>query len=146
MKKTSASSGAAKPAADHDGNPVTNRILLHLAREDCNQILSRLEFVRFKRHLVLYEPGETIKSACFVNAGLMSILAVQPDGKSVEAGLTGREGFAGLPLLMGYTASPIRLIAQADGSAFRCDAATLRQLLQEFPELEVQFVDLLIDW
>jgi CRP-like cAMP-binding protein len=124
--------------ADCDGNSLTNKILLHLARKDCNQILSRLEFVRLKLHQVLHEPGETIKSGYFVNAGMISILAIQPDGKSVEVGLIGREGFVGLPLLLGYHSSPTRAVTQGDGSAFRCDAVTLRQLLHEFPELETQ--------
>jgi hypothetical protein len=34
--------------------------------------------------------------------GMMSVLAVQPDGRSVEVGLIGREGFVGLPLVVGY--------------------------------------------
>jgi len=95
-----------------------------------------LEFVRLKLHHVLHEAGETIKSGYFVNAGLMSILAVQPDGKMVEVGLIGREGFVGLPLLVGYNNNgPTRVMTQADGSAYRCDAETLMQLIQQFPEM-----------
>jgi len=66
------------------------------------------------------------------------VLAVQPDGKSVEIGLIGSEGFAGLPLLVGYSSSPTRLITQGDGTAYRCDAETLRQLVTQFPRLEQQ--------
>jgi CRP-like cAMP-binding protein len=95
-----------------------------------------LEFVRLKLHQVLHEAGETIKSGYFVNSGLMSILAVQPDGKTVEVGLIGREGFAGLPLLVGYRDSPTRVMTQADGTAYRCDAETLKQLTRQYPELE----------
>jgi CRP-like cAMP-binding protein len=53
-----------------------------------------LELVRLKIHQLIHEAGETIKSGYFVNTGLMSVLAVQPDGKSVEVGLIGNEGFA----------------------------------------------------
>jgi CRP-like cAMP-binding protein len=69
---------------------------------------------------------------------MISILAVQPDGKSVEVGLIGNEGFVGLPLLVGYRSSPTRLITQGDGSAYRCDAEVLRQLVRQCPELEQQ--------
>jgi CRP-like cAMP-binding protein len=69
---------------------------------------------------------------------LMSILAVQPDGKTVEVGLIGKEGFAGLPLLVGYNHSPTRVMTQADGTAYRCDAETLKQLMRQSPELERQ--------
>lgn len=125
-----------KPQIDVDGNSVSNNILLGLPREQCSQIVSRLEFVRLNLHQILHEAGETIKSGYFINAGLMSILAVQPDGKMVEVGLIGKEGFVGLPLLVGYTNSPTRIMVQGDGGAYRCDAETLKQLLQQFPELE----------
>ena len=123
---------------DLDGNPIGNKILLGLSDEDRSQVVSRLEFVRLNLHQVLHEAGETIKSGYFIIAGWMSILAVQPDGKTVEVGLIGREGFVGLPLLVGYTNSPTRIMVQGDGAAFRCDAETLKQLLGRFPELERQ--------
>ena len=44
----------------------------------------------------------------------------------------------GLPLLVGYHSSPTRLITQGDGTAYRCDADTLRQLVQQCPGLEKQ--------
>lgn len=125
-----------KPPTDGDGNSVSNKILLGFSLKERSQVLPRLEFVRLKLHQVLHEAGETIKSGYFVNSGLMSILAVQPDGKTVEVGLIGREGFAGLPLLVGYRDSPTRVMTQGDGTAYRCDAETLKQLIRQYPELE----------
>ena len=52
---------------------------------------------------MLHEPGDTLKSAYFCNSGLVSILSVFPDGKSVEVGLVGKEGFIGLPLVVGLS-------------------------------------------
>jgi len=125
-----------KRRADGDGNVVRNKILLNLSREEFDLVFSKLELVRLKLHQIIYEAGETIKSVYFLNDGLISVLAVQPDGKSVEIGLIGSEGFAGLPLLVGYTSSPTRLITQGDGTAYRCNAETLRQLIQQLPRLE----------
>jgi|SRR5208283_864190 len=142
-KKTSNSVQPSKAASekrrvDSDGNVVNNKILLNLSREEFDPVLSKLELVRLKLHQIIYEAGETIKSGYFVNDGVISVLAVQPDGKSVEIGLIGSEGFAGLPLLVGYSSSPTRLITQGDGTAYRCDAETLRQLVTQFPRLEQQ--------
>ncbi len=134
-EKTARSVPTVKSPTDSDGNSVANTILLSLSSDECRQILPKLEFVRLKLHQVLHEAGETIKSGYFVNSGLMSILAVQPDGKTVEVGLIGREGFAGLPLLVGYTNGPTRVMTQADGTAYRCDAETLKQFIKQFPEL-----------
>jgi CRP-like cAMP-binding protein len=138
VKRNSISLRAAKPPADGDGNPVHSKILLSIPPREFSEVIPRLELVRLKLHQVLHEAGETIKSGYFVNEGMISILAVQPDGKSVEVGLIGNEGFAGLPLLVGYRSSPTRLITQGDGSAYRCDAETLRMLVQQCPELDQQ--------
>jgi CRP-like cAMP-binding protein len=136
MAKKTSPTRVAGPLVDGDGNTVANNILLGLSPDQSSQVLPRLEFVRLKLHQVLHEAGETIKSGYFVNSGLMSILAVQPDGKTVEVGLIGKEGFAGLPLLVGYTNSPTRVMVQGDGSAYRCDAETLKQLMRQFPLME----------
>jgi len=129
---------AAKPPTDGDGNTIHSNILLNLPPQESKQLFPKLELVRLKLHQVLYEAGETIKSGYFINEGMISVLAVQPDGKSVEVGLIGNEGFVGLPLLVGYRSSPTRLITQGDGSAYRCDAETLRQLVRQCPELGQQ--------
>jgi CRP-like cAMP-binding protein len=135
-KKSPVRIPSAKHPTDGDGNAVHNEILLSLSQEECKQLLSHLELVRLKLHQVIYEAGETIKSGYFVNTGLMSILAVQPDGKSVEVGLIGKEGFTGLPLLVGYRSSPTRVVTQGDGTAYRCDAQRLKQIMAQCPELE----------
>jgi len=122
--------------SDGDGNSVRNKILLSLSRQDLDRVLPKLEFVRLKLHQVLHEAGETIKSGYFVNDGMISVLAVHADGKSVEVGLIGSEGFAGMPLAVGFRTSPTRLITQGDGSAYRCDAETLHQLMRQAPALE----------
>jgi CRP-like cAMP-binding protein len=138
MKKKSGSLRAAKALTDHDGEIVHSKILLGIPREEFNRAIPKLELVRLKLHQILDEAGETIKSGYFVNEGMISILAVQPDGKSVEVGLIGNEGFAGLPLLVGYRSSPTRMITQGDGSAYRCDADVLKQLVRQCPQLSQQ--------
>ncbi len=127
-----------KAHSDGDGKAITNKILLSLSSKECKEVVSKLEFVRLQLHQVIHEAGETVKSGYFVNTGLMSVLAVQPDGKSVEVGLIGREGFVGLPLLVGYRTSPTRVVVQGDGTAYRCGDETLALLLKQCPELERQ--------
>jgi CRP-like cAMP-binding protein len=138
MAKAAVRVSATRSPSDGDGKAIGSKILLSLSRKECKHVLAELELVRLKLHQVIYEAGETIKSGYFVNEGMMSVLAVQPDGKSVEVGLIGKEGFAGLPLLVGYRTSPTRVVIQADGSGYRCDGQTLKRLLQECPELERQ--------
>ncbi len=127
-----------KAHSDGDGKAITNKILLSLSSRECNEVMSKLEFVRLQLHQVIHEAGERVKSGYFVNTGLMSVLAVQPDGKSVEVGLVGKEGFVGLPLLVGYRTSPTRAVVQGDGTAYRCDGEALRLLMKQCPELGQQ--------
>jgi len=124
------------PIADADGNPIHNEILLGLPPRERELLFSKLEFVRLKRHHVLHEPGDTLRSAYFPNTGLVSILTVFPDGKSVEVGLVGKEGFICLPLVVGFRTAPTRAIAQIEGSAFRVGSETLRGVLRQSPKLE----------
>jgi CRP-like cAMP-binding protein len=131
-----ARSSTAPPISDGDGNSVHNEILLALPPRERDLVFPKLEFVRLKTHHVLHEPGDTLKSAYFCNTGLVSILSVFPDGKSVEVGLVGKEGFIGLPLVVGFRTAPTRAVSQIGGTAFRVDSETLTGLLSKCPSLE----------
>lgn len=126
---------SSKQRSDGDGNHIHNEILLRLPRKECQMLFSKLEFVRLKIHHVLHEPGDTLKSAYFCNTGLISILSVFPDGKSVEVGLVGKEGFIGLPLVAGFRTAPTRAMAQLEATAFRVDGEALIVALRQCPEL-----------
>jgi CRP-like cAMP-binding protein len=123
---------------DGDGKEMGNLILLALPPQECAQLFPSLEFVRLNLHHVMHEAGEVIKSAYFLNNGLGSVLTVLPDGKSVEVGLIGREGFVGLPIVFGFRTTPLRVVVQADATAYRVDVPTLRKILPECPNLEKQ--------
>jgi CRP-like cAMP-binding protein len=128
---------SSKPhSSDGDGNHIHNHILLGLPSKESEMLYPKLEFVRLRVHHVLHEPGARLKSAYFCNSGLVSILSVFDDGKSVEVGLVGKEGFVGLPLVAGFRSAPTRAIAQIDGTAFRVDAETLMAILRRCPKLE----------
>lgn len=134
--------GNSRPSAsskrDGDGNHVANEILLSLPRVESDLVLPKLEFVRMKLHQLLHEAGETLKSAYFCNSGMFSVLNVMPDGKSVEVGLIGKEGFSGTPLVAGFLTSHTRTVVQAEATAFRMDADALRAALPKCPKLERQ--------
>lgn len=123
---------------DGDGNQVHNEILLALPHAEREAVLPKLEFVRLKLHQVLHEAGDTLKSAYFCNSGMFSVLNVMPDGKSVEVGLIGKEGFSGSPLVAGFRTSHTRTVVQAEAGAFRIDADALRALLLKSPVLSHQ--------
>src|ERR1700685_48531 len=124
------------PSSDGDGNHIHNELLLCLPLKESELLFPKLEFMRLKTHHVLHEPGDTLKSAYFCNTGLISILSVFPDGKSVEVGLVGKEGFIGTPLVAGFRTASTRAIAQIEATAFRVPADTLTAALRQSPILE----------
>jgi len=131
FKKTFAS-----PAGNGaNGREVHNKILLALPEQERTALFSKLEFVSLPTSTVLNEVGEPIKFAFFLNEGLASILSITSDGKSVEVGLSGREGFVGIPLTAGFNSSPTRVIMQVTGSGFRLAAKDLTAALRECPKL-----------
>lgn len=121
---------------DGNGKQIGNLILRNLPRQELTKVLDSLEFVRLQLHQVMHEAGEITMSGYFLNDGMGSVLTVQPDGGTVEVGLIGKEGFVGLPVIFGFKTNPLRVITQADGTAYRIEVSTLRRLLPECPELE----------
>jgi len=121
-----------------DGNQMHNEILLGLPREECDVLFPYLEYVQMRTHDALHEAGQPIAHGYFVNDGLASVLNVMTDGKSVEVGLAGKEGFIGLPLIVGLSTSPSRVVMQVAGSAFRIRASDFVQALRRCPQLERQ--------
>jgi len=91
-----------------DGQHMHNEILLGLPRAESVVLFPYLEYVPMPTHHVLHEAGQTITHGHFINSGLASVLNLMKDGKSVEVGLAGKEGFIGLPLIVGLSTSPTR--------------------------------------
>ena len=121
---------------DGDGHQIHNQILAALPEQEQTLLFPKLEFVRLVVHQILHETGDTLKSAYFCDSGMISILTVFPDGKSVEVGLVGKEGFVGVPLVAGFRTASTRAIAQIDATAFRLDSEILLGLLPQCPVLE----------
>jgi CRP-like cAMP-binding protein len=120
---------------DGNGNALRNRILLAIPRSERDLLFSKLALVKWKLHDLLQEPGGPIEFTYFPNTGMASILNVMADGKSVEVGLAGKEGFVGVPLIAGFRTSPNQIVCQAEGTAFRVDPEALREILRQCPQL-----------
>jgi CRP-like cAMP-binding protein len=117
---------------------ITNEILLDIPRKELEILTPKLEFLRLGLRHILHEPGDTPKSAYFVNSGLVSILNVFPDGKSVEVGLMGKEGFVGLPLVVGFRTATTRAVVQIESTVLRIDGEALAGILRQCPALELR--------
>jgi CRP-like cAMP-binding protein len=113
----------------------SNGILRRLPRKEFKAIFPKLELVPLPLHSVLNEAAKPIVFCYFMRSGLASILTVLTNGKIVEVGLTGAEGFVGLPLVAGLKSSASRVIVQIAGSAFRIRAKDMIIALADCPAL-----------
>lgn len=86
---------------------------------------------------MLHEPTQKLEFAYFRNCGLISLLVATEDGKTVEAGMVGNEGVAGIPAAVGLTISPLRHVVQIPGSGFRIKASALQSRLKSTPQLQM---------
>jgi CRP-like cAMP-binding protein len=115
---------------------LQNEILKALPERDRSALLAKLEFVDLPIQTILNEAEQPIKFGYFVNAGLASVLSVLSDGKRVEVGLAGKEGFVGIPLLVGFSSSPTRVVMQIAGTGFKIRSSDLIDMIRKLPQLE----------
>ncbi|HEY6337073.1 MAG TPA: Crp/Fnr family transcriptional regulator [Candidatus Sulfotelmatobacter sp.] len=113
-----------------------NHILQALPAKEYARLLPQLQPVPLVQNQVLFDVGAPIAGGYFVNTGLVSCLTVMRNGDSVEVGLLGYEGFAGLPILLNIANSSVRITVQITGDAMRINADALHNLLPQLPMLE----------
>jgi CRP-like cAMP-binding protein len=118
------------------GNRVSNKILLSISDNEYALIRPHLEFLSMPHHLSLYEPGQPLEFVHFPNSGMVSLVIATQDGKTVEVGEVGREGFAGAQAAVGMNRSQVREIVQIAGDGFRMKIGALPTVLQSAPELQ----------
>jgi CRP-like cAMP-binding protein len=119
-----------------EGKPIGNHILLSLPESEYQGLRRSLSFVHMAHHASLHEPGERIEFAYFPNRGLVSLVVVMKEGKTVEVGVIGNEGLVGTPAAVGLNRSPHRAVVQIPGDAFRIRIDALRNILPSTAQLQ----------
>lgn len=133
MKKKRASQPA--PRSNLAGKAIRNEILLAMMPREFNLVRPHLQFVDLEQHRILYEPHRKLKFMYFPNRGLISLVVVLKTGRTVEAGIVGREGASGTALSAGVSSSALREIVQISGEAFRIKSEVFQKLLPVIPNM-----------
>lgn len=105
---------------------TVNRLLATLPKKEYERLLPGLKRIPLNFGEVLYEPGDTIKHVYFPNDSIVSLLSAMPERSTLEVGMVGNDGFAGLPIFMGVNVSQTRALVQGAGSAMRMTSAAVR--------------------
>ncbi len=120
-----------------EGKPVTNKVLLAAPDNEFETMRSDLAFVDLPHHLSLHEPTQKIEFVYFPNRGMVSQVVVTKDGRTVEVGVVGSEGYVGAGLAAGLTRSSVREIIQIAGDGFRMMGSALERILRLAPQLQL---------
>ena len=103
-----------------------NLILAQLPDVEYETLAKFLVPVDLPLEMRLSEPNEPIEYVYFLNSGLVSTDALTEKGESVEVGVIGREGFAGLPALLDQPQMSHSVLMQGVGEGLRIRSSILR--------------------
>jgi len=112
------------PPMTNEPRPA-NRILAGLPDDEFEHLHSKLRSVTFPIGTILYMPEQKIEHAYFVERGVVSLLAALEDGATVEAGVIGPEGLAGVSVILGADSTPNQALTQSSVEAWRISTADL---------------------
>jgi CRP-like cAMP-binding protein len=110
-----------------------NRLLSALPPEVLARLWPRLKPVELSLRTALHKVGVPITTVYFPETGWVSLLTYLEDGDAAEVGLAGREGFVGLPVLLGAECDDIEAMVQAPGTALRLEVGAFREELERMP-------------
>jgi CRP-like cAMP-binding protein len=122
---------------DVGGHAVSNKVLLSTPDNEYRSMRPFLKYVGLPSHLSLYEPSESIEFVYFLNRGMVSQVVVTKDGRTVEVGVVGNEGYVGAGLAVGLTRSSVREIIQIAGDGFQMKGNELERVMRSAPQLRM---------
>ena len=105
---------------------LANRVLASIPARDYQRLKARLELVTLSFGQVVYEPGKAIQHVYFPVDCLISLLTAVDKRRTLEVGMVGNEGMAGMPFNLGMGVSGVRAIVQGSGTALRISSAPFR--------------------
>lgn len=117
--------------ANSDRRPIHNRLLSLLPPAEMAVIAPHLKLAEFTPATLLARAGDIVHTCYFPNNGMVSLLCVTEQGRSVEAGFTGFEGMIGLSVLFGNKEMPYDALVQSPISGFAVEASIVHRLFKQ---------------
>ena len=98
---------------------VANKVLAALKATDFEIVAPHLERVGLPKGSVLAKPDEPVDHVYFLESGLGSVVILTGEGRRVEAGLFGFEGYVPAHAAAGARISPHEVVIQVEADAHR---------------------------
>ncbi|MFN7024422.1 MAG: Crp/Fnr family transcriptional regulator [Pseudorhizobium sp.] len=107
-----------------------NKLLAALPPEDFEAIAPHLEPVDLPKGTVLAEPDTPVEHVYFLTNGIGSVIAVTSEGRRVEAGLFGFEGYVPAHVAAGARLSPHEVVIQVEAGGYRITFDHLKEAME----------------
>src|SRR5690242_4155593 len=112
---------------------TANRLLRALPMAEWDRLRMTLEHVRCDRATVLVDADSSLEHVYFPNSGIISVVAVYPDGSIIEMATIGREGGTGFQAVFGAKTSSARLLVQVPGTAAKMSRQAFMRAMEAVP-------------
>jgi CRP-like cAMP-binding protein len=120
-----------------EGKQISNKVLLATPDNEYALMRADLTYIDLPDHLSLHEPTQKIEFVYFPNRGMVSQVVVTKDGRTVEVGVVGNEGYVGAGLAVCLNRSSVREVIQIAGDGFRMMGNALERILRSAPKLQM---------
>ena len=120
-----------------EGKHVANKVLLAMPDNEYELMRPDLTYIDLQHHLSLHEPTQKVEFVYFPNRGMVSQVVVTKDGRTVEVGVVGSEGYVGAGLAIGLSRSSVREIVQIAGDGCKMMGNALERILRSAPQLQI---------
>jgi CRP-like cAMP-binding protein len=129
--------------------PAGSRLLDALPIAERALLRPHLQRIALSQGQVLYHTEDQLTYVYFPTGALIAIVGATEGGGTLETGLVGAEGMAGLPVLMGVSTAPYTSVTRHAGSALRMradvfsrkanEAVKMRELLLRYANLSFNY-------
>src|SRR5271156_676973 len=116
-------------AVSRKSSPPRNQLLSAMSVTDLALLRPHLKPIEMAVFKEMERPNRPIDTVYFMEAGIASVVAVQPDETKEEVGLIGREGMSGIAVVLGGEQSPHSTYIQVAGEGLRMPAKELRKAM-----------------
>jgi CRP-like cAMP-binding protein len=117
--------------------PLQNRLLGALSEDARKRIFPKLKLIEMSLGDVIYESDQSIEYVYFPVDCIISLLYEMINGSSAEISVVGKEGLAGVTVIMGGESTPNRFVVQSRGHAYRMPAADLKHEFNQHSEIRI---------
>lgn len=110
-----------------------NRLLLALPSRNLKRLMPELEPTRCQHGQILMDADSPLDHVFFPDSGIVSVVAVYADGRTIEMATIGREGCTGVQAVFGAKSSSVQLLVQVPGSAAKMSCAAFTRAMGSMP-------------